>query len=238
MSTTVRESFFDLSQRAVHAILADEMTQLRVPLLPQPPSEEEMAKRHNSYLITPAVSSAIRGYSLNSYDRLPKEPGVFDVAGGVGTVRELCGQTEWKCHLGVPGDRIRCREEWNREGGALSYLADGDWIAEYAAGDPESYNRRRARGVHPVWCGGSIMRPEDARIVLEIFDIRVERLLSVNAEGIRRNGTRAPEAVDEMFQFEVDWAIDHPIFAELWRNPWVYVIDVFRLDPEGPARLR
>ncbi len=76
---------------------------LRRPLDPQPPSEEHMRAKGNSYSLSPAVSKAIQFYSLNDYARLSKEPGVFQVTGAVGMVRDFCGQAEWTCPLGVPG---------------------------------------------------------------------------------------------------------------------------------------
>lgn len=231
MTTANTERPFDLSQRAARAIHYGAVKQISVPLLPQPPTEEVMAEHHTSYSIGPAVAKRVHAFSMNDYDRLPKEPGVFDVSGSVGVVRDLCGQVEWTCPLGVPGDRLWGREIWNREGGVLSYLEDGDWIANYIIEDPVSYGARRARGLEPKWNKPETMRREDSRVDLLIRDIRVERLRSASIDDIRRCGTAAPYDEALRFQFLVDWSIDNPgILHGLCQNPWVYVIAVDRLE--------
>jgi hypothetical protein len=103
------------SEAEVLAVLAGRKTQMRRALEPQPPSEEATRKAGADYGLGPMVARSVGAYSLNDYDQLPKEPGAFDVSGSVGFVRDACGQTEWTCPLGVPGDRLWVQERWALE---------------------------------------------------------------------------------------------------------------------------
>lgn len=96
------------------------------PLDPQPPSELAMKYHYTSYRLVPEVSRRIGVYSMNDYERLPKEPGLFGVAGATGVVRELCGASEWASPFGVPGDTLRVVEPWvPLSAGGLRVLGGG-----------------------------------------------------------------------------------------------------------------
>lgn len=107
MSAPAPRAVLVLDPAAALAVLAGAKRMARAPLTPQPPSEAEAIENGwQTYHLCPEVCRTIHCYSLNNYERLPKEPGLFGVAGSVGFVRNRCGQSEWMCPYGVPGDRL------------------------------------------------------------------------------------------------------------------------------------
>lgn len=187
-----------LTAPEVRAILEGRQTQLRRPLQPQPPCEAECRAAYTSYKLVPAVVRTIKAYSLNDYDRLPKEPGMVDVEGAVGFVRDRCGQTEWRCPLGVPGDRLWVRETWYCDhflvgdfAGTRSLfqrptLSAEDCIREWRGKDNDMLYYRADGEAHEQfetleggpfrWRPSTNMPRWASRLTLEITDVRAERL--------------------------------------------------------------
>ncbi len=166
------------------------------------------------------------------------------------------------CPFGQPGDRLWVRETWgdvNLAGApGIAYRADydiRDLMAEPSFHDEDgafNYDDERVKPYHfAVWSEDllsgaegrwrpSIHMPRWAsRILLEITDVRVERLQAITyeqaaAEGIHRD-QRMWFATDEGGQ-----AFKYPeqAFAQLWRqtcgdwdaNPWVWVVEFKRVD--------
>lgn len=164
------------------------------------------------------------------------------------------------CPYGQPGDRLWVREAWQRplisdeeqaanqswwkdmtkfqNPGHCAYRASGD-DNEYV--DPDGY-------FHCKWKPSIHMPRWASRILLEITDIRVERLQDISeeqalAEGIDRrrladmqdiydivgypNMTERPTAVSA---FMALWASINGI--ESWdANPWVWVVEFKRVTP-------
>ncbi|HIH9739945.1 TPA: morphogenetic protein [Klebsiella pneumoniae] len=136
------------------------------------------------------------------------------------------------CHYGKPGDRIWVRETWNKYGGLLTYRADHDWIDDM----------RKETVCTAKWVPSIHMPRWASRILLEITDVRVERLNSISqedaqAEGLELTGWR-PTYSDPDSGGEVMTPYDN--FAELWSsiygdeswqaNPWVWVIEFKRVE--------
>lgn len=132
------------------------------------------------------------------------------------------------CPYGKPGDRL-----WVRE--TFAVYGDEKFAAiHYRADRPHDVGRKGV-GYKP-----SIHMPRWAcRILLEIIDVRVERLQDITyeqaaAEGVQRDH-RMWFATDEGGQ-----AFKYPeqAFAQLWRqtggdwgaNPWVWVVEFKRLE--------
>jgi hypothetical protein len=156
------------------------------------------------------------------------------------------------CPYGKPGDRLWVRETWycnhfdvqkgpylqpaeivdldqSREDGELVYAADG--LTPYEQ-------------EQPTWKPSIHMPRWACRILLEITDVRVERLqditsAQVTAEGVSTHG----EAL-----WGGEWWVDAPDqaiedarkdFADLWTstggnwdaNPWVWVVEFKRVTP-------
>lgn len=157
------------------------------------------------------------------------------------------------CPFGGIGDRIWVRETWsdvNLEGiPAVAYRADGD---VYSLMDDESfldedgafnYDEPRVTKYHfAAWysdlIGGiegdwrpSIYMPRWAsRILLEITDIRVERLASVSDEDAGKEGYPADPGgpMDKWLWFRQLWDGIYPKHS-FKHNPWVWVIEFKRI---------
>ncbi|PXL91981.1 hypothetical protein DMS95_20190 [Klebsiella variicola] len=136
------------------------------------------------------------------------------------------------CPFGAVGDRIWVRETWNKYGGLLTYHADHDWIDDM----------RKETVCTAKWVPSIHMPRWASRILLEITDVRVERLNSISqedaqAEGLELTGWR-PTYSDPDSGGEVMTPYDN--FAELWSsiygdeswqaNPWVWVIEFKRVE--------
>lgn len=163
------------------------------------------------------------------------------------------------CPYGKPGDRLWVRETWsdvNMCGApALAYRADGDirdlMAEELFLDEDGAFNyvdqRWKKYGfccwyadLHQARWRPSIHMPRWAsRILLEITDVRVERLQAITyeqaaAEGIHRDHRMwfATDAGGQAFQRP------EQAFAHLWRqaggdwdaNPWVWVVEFKRVE--------
>jgi len=136
-----------------------------------------------------------------------------------------------KCPYGRPGDRIWVRETFGDCGERLVYRADTDDGAKCKV-------KRWTPSIHmPRWA---------SRILLEITDVRIERLNSISEEDCWAEGI---EAVDGLFENTeiIDMALkigccvedSKPMFALLWQsiygddswqaNPWVWCISFRRI---------
>lgn len=164
----------------------------------------------------------------------------------------------FRCPYGVPGDRL-----WVREGfRVLSFPETDSFQAEYVAdgtigGEPISFvedgKRREQAG---RFCDGknhpSIHMPRWAsRLLLEVKDIRVERLQEITEEDAKAEGcNRAaddPEDAAEESSYPEDGYFSPCSyisgFAALWdslnkrrgfprnSNPWVWVVVFRRIEP-------
>lgn len=152
------------------------------------------------------------------------------------------------CPHGKPGDRIWVRETWARYN-----IDQNSHDIAYRATTPEDWPEegRWRPSIHmPRWA---------SRILLEITNVRVERLNAISEEDAQREGVhtevwdqtvvaRNYAARDEFFQF---WSEDMPHYVEmnqlyrssfrsLWEsiygaenwlaNPWVWVIEFKRVE--------
>ncbi|MCP1419933.1 hypothetical protein J3D47_004176 [Pseudomonas laurylsulfativorans] len=153
------------------------------------------------------------------------------------------------CPYGKPGDRLWVRETWycnHFEVQKGPYLQPADMVdldraredgdLMYAADGLTPYEQEQ-----PTW-KPSIHTPRwVSRILLEISDVRVERLQDITyeqaaAEGVHRGPLREWSASDEggvCHEYPV------PAFRDLWQsvggnwdaNPWVWVVEFKRVTP-------
>lgn len=158
------------------------------------------------------------------------------------------------CPFGAVGDRIWVREtarcEWQRgdfkdaafETG-VTYKADGERQSFRSAEQYKTFPRRsHATNGDLAWHPSIHMPRWASRILLEITDVRVERLNAISqedaqAEGMELTGWR-PTYSDPDSGGEVMTPYDN--FAELWSsiygdeswqaNPWVWVIEFKRVE--------
>lgn len=148
--------------------------------------------------------------------------------------------------FGKPGDRIWVRETWNKYGGLLTYRADHDWIDDM----------RKETVCTAKWVPSIHMPRWASRILLEITDMRVERLNAISpedaeSEGLERTNFTGfgdepglpsyPEPDVYFDPLKKQWKEYPPeAFAGLWEsiygkeswnsNPWVWVIEFKRVE--------
>ncbi len=143
------------------------------------------------------------------------------------------------CPFGDVGDRIWVRETWADAGASAPDLKL--YRANYPEHVPSIYeNVPPAKEIR--WTPSIHMPRTASRILLEITDVRVERLNSISqedaqAEGLELTGWR-PTYSDPDSGGEVMTPYDN--FAELWSsiygdeswqaNPWVWVIEFKRVE--------
>jgi hypothetical protein len=148
------------------------------------------------------------------------------------------------CPYGQPGDRL-----WVREAHALQNRYKNVWCTYAADGEhkivpaPALVNVARP-GLHP-----SIHMPRWAsRILLEVTEVRIERLQEISeddaiAEGVERAGERFKGYLPLVHDGKVhDLALAKSSYSQLWEfingpgswqaNPWVWVVEFKRLDPQ------
>lgn len=150
------------------------------------------------------------------------------------------------CPFGAVGDRIWVRETWNKYGGLLTYRADHDWIDDM----------RKETVCTAKWVPSIHMPRWASRILLEITDVRVERVNAISpedaeSEGLERTNFTGfgdepglpsyPEPDVYFDPLKKQWKEYPPeAFAGLWEsiygegswqaNPWVWVIEFKRVE--------
>lgn len=139
------------------------------------------------------------------------------------------------CPFGDVGDRIWVRETWNKYGGLLTYRADHDWIDDM----------RKETVCTAKWVPSIHMPRWASRILLEITDVRVERLNAISeedatAEGVPPAGSLLPDYPGTFLTPKGDFATAKVAFQRLWEsiygeeswkaNSWVWVISFKRVE--------
>lgn len=137
-----------------------------------------------------------------------------------GRIREPGSQRNWHtddpqcvngCPYGMPGDRLWVRETWASDGAQVWYKADTDpgpanEVCEYPNG--AYFEGKWKPSIHmPSWA---------SRILLEITDVRVERLHDISEEDARAEGFESRKDF-----LSGEWAMG---IQEKHKNPWVWVI--------------
>lgn len=231
-----------LSDPMLLALLEGRKTQFRVPLFPQPPTAVSEDHNHLAFSIVPAVSKSIGFFRLEDHATLPKEPGVYEVlahdpapynaSAALQRVEGWCGQTEWTCPFGVPGDHL-----WVKEDYAVITMSGivGFGEFEHLTGQTRQLFTYRVGNLtqHPpsgqLWVPFVDMPMEHSRILLKVSGVRVERIQSITEAEARACGFSGPSPRDE---FMLGWNVSNPSYS--WRyNPYVWVIDFTLLQIKG-----
>lgn len=145
------------------------------------------------------------------------------------------------CPYGRRGDRLWVREAWQADAQVNSVaprdLSHGEPIRYPADWD---FRQTGCAMIKPGNIRPSIHMPRWAsRILLEITDVRVERLQDISRADIRAEGLQCPPelASDDVSPNYRDW---YPVaWRELWEstggdwnaNPWVWVVEFKRVIP-------
>ena len=133
---------------------------------------------------------------------------------------ELAAGNYLNSAFGKPGHRIWVRETWTRES---IDAEDGSYSPDYrATANGQPLDGRWTPAIHmPRWA---------SRILLEITDVRVERLRSMSQDDARAEGVIAASGPMEAgLAFRELW--DSIYGEESWKaNPWVWVIEFKRVE--------
>lgn len=148
---------------------------------------------------------------------------------------------EWQCPYGQPGTLLAVQEPWNRNGGLNTYLADGDWIAEFARAEPAAFQARKSIGNAPTWEDADAMPLEYSRLTLLVRSVRAERLQRISGEEAKVEGICYDKRTHKYWVFNSedhrDKQTHYPreAYSWLWEsqgtpfmwssNPWVWVLE-------------
>ncbi len=145
------------------------------------------------------------------------------------------GEGDWEglasdaCHFGEVGDRIWVRETWAEAGaGAPELLL---YRANYPTHVPSHYeNVTPAEEIR--WTPSIHMPRWASRILLEITDVRVERLNSISEEDAKAEGAPTECCVIGDKHFLGFRSLWKNIYGDdSWQaNPWVWVIEFKRIE--------
>lgn len=222
MSATTRERPILFSGPMVRAILDGRKTQTR-----------RLVKGCGADFHERAAFLQMRDDEASFGDALPDDPVPISV----------------RCPYGGPGDRLWVRETWNKcpnedlapndAVGPVS-LTNAAHRVVYRAGGAETHPMRPELG-HSRWRPSIFMPRWASRILLEVTDVRVERLQAITDSDIRAEGVDERSAAELLGKVI---AAGTPL-RDLWRigwdsingdrcawvfDPWVWVV-TFRMVP-------
>ncbi|MCL8154067.1 hypothetical protein [Enterobacter roggenkampii] len=133
------------------------------------------------------------------------------------------------CPHGNVGDLIWVRETHHLDQYGYTYKADGDWVKEM--------RESGAFGCDEKWTPSMHMKRCASRILLEITNVRVERLNDISNEDAKAEGYPAELAADGGYYDPFLW------FRNLWdgiypeqsfkHNPWVWCISFKRVQEQS-----
>lgn len=177
----------------------------------------------------------------------PDEDGLARLSGGpwMDTSERV-----YRCPFGEVGDRL-----WVRETSGLQIRRDGlggtGEFRVYRASNPDAVRYKTASGeIAPIKWVPSIHMPRHAsRILLEITDVRVERLSDISEEDCWEEGIGEVDGRFENIEIinmalKIGCCVEDakPMFALLWQsiygteswdaNPWVWAISFKRIEGE------
>lgn len=232
--TRPKERGILFSAAMVRAILDGRKTVTRRIVRPQGPTDAAVRKRCGG------------GYHYFT-DHHARSPAHFRVAGPVSLVRDLGGPTELVSPYGARGDRLWVRETWRPCTGIVAcldsdsadvvvrYAADGSTLYYSESQIPDGWTmpKSAARGMvtplhMPRWA---------SRLVLEIVDVRIERLQAISEEDAAREGVDPvtppgaavildrPSAKSHRYAFAMLWLDLHGENAPWDTNPWVWRVE-------------
>jgi hypothetical protein len=158
-----------------------------------------------------------------------------------------------RCPYGKPGERLWVRETWmDLRGTGVEHRPDPDGPLQryaYRADNPPGSHADEARKDFGLKWKPSIHMPRVAsRILLEITDVRVERLQDISDEQCAAEDVRAMRDDSGMLvgregpgNYVTPWPTRKEAFRDIWEfingadswaaNPWVWVVEFKRVTP-------
>lgn len=178
----------------------------------------------------------IRGVDGSKYAITSPNEEIVEIDGTFHYLSTAAMSGPYPCPYGQPGDRLWVREAFmlidNRDGGRhIKYKSGGpDFVFRAGNGDDDW------RGASK-WTPSIHMRREYSRILLEITNVRVERV-----QEISNNDCMAEGIADLSIPLRPGLTMHRSSFADLWDsinaargygwdvNPWVWVIEFRRIE--------
>jgi len=212
----------------VRAILEGRKSQTRRVVTPQPPTPEQVH----------ALAGIDYSWIAPTHQRIE----YHRPAGPVWAVRALMGrEPHLRCPYGHPGDRLWVREAW----GIAAGLPWDPGYVEYRADCTGNFND--VGDLIPRWRPSTHMPRKYSRILLEVTDVRVQRVQDISeadarAEGVLwvpGHGEITPADLEEGYSNYLDcrqgfWGLWDSINERRgygWEaNPWVWCLTFKRVD--------
>ena len=172
----------------VRAIQRGTKTVTRRVVRPQPPSEgdTEIAGQHWSF--GQDVDRSVKLYSLNDYDKIPKDPNGWVVFGSCGWVADKTNGTRWwTCRHGPPGRLLYVLESFAETPSGVVYRADHE----------------RPRDASVRWLSPRFMRAKHCRTVVRVSGVRPERLHAIDDDDAKREGFEAWTKDGRLFKYDI-----------------------------------
>lgn len=193
----------------------------------------------------PMVRALLDGSKTQTRRIVKPQPEPWGADGGL-SLPGFCASTEaefsrsapiFKCPYGRPSDRLWVRETHAKIIGQSGGWIETDYRATYTHGD----RLGDTLGIKKRWTPAIHMPRDACRILLEINDVRVERLQAISRADARAEGAPPShpsiDKVSREFGYE---DFSRSWYAQLWdeingagawaANPWVWAVE-FRLLP-------
>lgn len=146
-----------------------------------------------------------------------------------------------QCPYGQPGDRLWVRETWSHTGQGVWRVRDAGMAVD---GNLIYRASNDAAGVG--WFPSIHMPRWASRILLEVTDVRVERLQEISEADAEAEGITASEKFPDCYMTPAgDYAAPKVAFQRLWEsingdgsweaNPWVWVVEFRMIHPSEVA---
>jgi len=191
----------------------------------------------------PMVRAILEGRKTVTRRELKKQAALDCLAAGFEPAFLALPGNSDLCPYGRQGDRLWVREAW-----AADAQLDAIAPRELSQGEPIRYladgamQQTGCSMITPSKTRPSIHMPRwTSRILLEITDVRVERLQDISRADIRAEGLQCPAELtsDDVSPNYRDW---YPAaWRELWKsingpdawnaNPWVWVVEFKQVTP-------
>ncbi|MBB4813876.1 hypothetical protein HNP03_002503 [Pseudomonas rhodesiae] len=179
----------------------------------------------------PMVRAILEGRKTVTRREVKKRPALDCLAAGFEPAFLTLPGNADLCPYGKPGDRLWVREtteidEQTSDGVVLSkYSADGEPV-HYSSGDDPEYNGTVAHWDYPRRSRPSIhMKRWACRILLEITDVRAERLQDISEDQAKAEGVRLMRDCSDTWvsregpgSLVTPWPTAKEAFSDLWNT--------------------
>lgn len=216
--------------------------------------------RYRPILMSTPMATAVLERRKTETRRIVKPDIAHILSSGSPAERELILE---ECPYGIVGDRLWARETWrleelNQHAGprlslSIEYKAGGHGVNLELTDDKDREQAYRAMKHGSAWRPGIHMPRWACRMVLQLTEVRAERLKFINENGVRAEGLQQCTKDGMLYKWGweglpwTDWHEGGAVkaFSSLWdglnagrgypwaENPWVWVLCFKYLEGEG-----